>query len=112
MRRLPLSVVLLLSASLTGAVVEACSATGSTGAVFDTTSTGSGNGSGAGAGSASSGTGGDGGGLFDSGTHDVIDPDASCGLITVQGKVTPLDLYIAMDKSSSQFGDKWDGAVL
>ena len=40
------------------------------------------------------------------------DPDAACGLITEQAKSTPLDLYIAFDRSSSMVGDKWDSAKL
>jgi hypothetical protein len=40
------------------------------------------------------------------------DPDAACGLITEQAKSTPLDLYIAFDRSSSMVGDKWDSSKL
>jgi hypothetical protein len=40
------------------------------------------------------------------------DPDAACGLITEQAKSTPLDLYIAFDRSSSMAGNKWDSAKL
>ena len=40
------------------------------------------------------------------------DPDAACGLITDDAKSTPLDLYIAFDRSSSMVGDKWDSAKL
>ncbi|MDR3637123.1 MAG: DUF1501 domain-containing protein, partial [Isosphaeraceae bacterium] len=39
------------------------------------------------------------------------DPDAACALITMQATGTPLDLYIAIDKSSSMAGTKWDGAT-
>ena len=40
------------------------------------------------------------------------DPDAACGLITEQAKSTPLDLYIAFDRSSSMVGNKWDSAKI
>ena len=40
------------------------------------------------------------------------DPDAACGLVTEQAKSTPLDLYIAFDRSSSMVGNKWDSAKL
>jgi len=40
------------------------------------------------------------------------DPDAACGLITEQAKSTPLDIYIAFDRSSSMVGNKWDSAKL
>jgi hypothetical protein len=40
------------------------------------------------------------------------DPDAACGLITEEAKSTPLDLYIAFDRSSSMVGNKWDSAKL
>jgi hypothetical protein len=49
------------------------------------------------------GNGGSGGGL---------DPDAACGLFTDKAKSTPLDLYIAFDKSSSMSGTKWENAKL
>jgi hypothetical protein len=40
------------------------------------------------------------------------DPDAACGLITEEARSTPLDLYIAFDRSSSMVGDKWDSSKL
>lgn len=40
------------------------------------------------------------------------DPDAACGLITEEARSTPLDLYIAFDRSSSMVGNKWDSAKL
>lgn len=40
------------------------------------------------------------------------DPDAACGLITEEAKSTPLDLYIAFDRSSSMVGDKWDSSKI
>jgi hypothetical protein len=67
-----------------------------------------------GMGGTSTGTGGQGTGgdlIIDSGIGDApIDPDASCGLITKQATSTPLDLYIAFDKSSTMAGFKWDAA--
>ncbi len=36
-----------------------------------------------------------------------LDPDAACGLLTVQATSTPVDLYVAFDRSSSMAGDKW-----
>ncbi len=92
----------------------ACSATSSTTSGATTNAGGSGSGSGSGSG----GTGGEelvttatstgaAGGL-DAGP----DPDAACGLITEEAKSTPLDLYIAFDRSSSLAGFKWDNAKL
>jgi hypothetical protein len=40
------------------------------------------------------------------------DPDAACGLITEEARSTPLDIYIAFDRSSSMAGNKWDSAKL
>jgi hypothetical protein len=58
------------------------------------------------------GTGGEGGDeiFLDGGPSDALDPDAACGLVTEQGKATPLSLYIAFDKSNSMYGTKWDSA--
>ena len=94
----------------------ACSATSSTTSGATTNAGGSGSGSGSGTGSGGGGTGGEvlvttatstsGGG--DAGP----DPDAACGLITEEAKSTPLDLYIAFDRSSSLAGNKWDSAKL
>jgi hypothetical protein len=76
---------------------------------------GSGNpgGPGSGSGSGTGGSGGEGGdvGFMDGGPGSgggTPDPDAACGLVTEQGKATPLSLYIAFDKSNSMFGTKWD----
>lgn len=55
-----------------------------------------------GGGSITGGTGGDAG----------PDPDAACSLITEEAKSTPLDLYIAFDRSSSMVGNKWDSAKI
>jgi hypothetical protein len=47
----------------------------------------------------------------DVGSADVLpSPDAACALITEEALAIPLDLYIALDKSQSMAGDKWDGA--
>jgi hypothetical protein len=67
-------------------------------------------------GGASSGSGGHGGGglIVDGGGGaggGLPDPDAACGLITEQAKATPLNLYIAFDKSSSMVGEKWTSAT-
>jgi hypothetical protein len=98
--------VLLLSLV---AIAAACSATGGS-----NPGTSSGGSAGAGGATAGGGSGGDAGtssGLFDSGPADALpDPDAACALITMQATATPLDLYIAMDKSSSMAGTKWNGA--
>ncbi|MFT3772635.1 MAG: VWA domain-containing protein [Minicystis sp.] len=63
--------------------------------------------------SSSSGVGG--GSLFDSGpltdAEAGLDPDAACGLVTVDAKATPADIYITVDKSSSLAGNKWTAAV-
>jgi hypothetical protein len=48
----------------------------------------------------------DAGGAGDGG----LDPDAACGLITEEAKGTPLNLYIAFDKSQSMAGTKWNSA--
>ena len=54
-------------------------------------------------------TSGSGGLVMDSGS-DAIDPDAGCFYTSEQGVSTPLHLFIAMDKSSSMLGSKWDAA--
>jgi hypothetical protein len=98
-RVLVLSALSLLSMAV---AASACSAAGS-----GVTTQGSTSGS---TGSAGGG-GGAGGSLFDAGNPDALpDPDAACGLITVDAHATPLDLYIAFDKSSSMVGTKWNGA--
>jgi hypothetical protein len=84
-------------------LAAACSATGSGSTHLGTSSTTSGSGAG--------GEGAGGAPLFDAGNHDALpDPDGSCGLITVQAHAKPVDLYIAIDKSSSMAGTKWNGA--
>jgi hypothetical protein len=90
------------------ALATACSATGTGSSQLGPSSSASGSGAGGGG----TGTGGTGGApLFDAGDRDALpDPDASCGLITVQAHATPVDLYIAIDKSSSMAGTKWNGA--
>jgi hypothetical protein len=63
------------------------------------------------AGASTSGSGGSGGGvLFGDGGPGGLDGSAACGLITEQAKSTPLNLYIAFDKSSSMVGTKWTSA--
>lgn len=78
------------------------------------TTSGSGSTTGSHSGGAATGAGGQGTGgelIIDSGIADTaIDPDAACGLITKQATSTPLDLYIALDKSSTMAGFKWDSA--
>lgn len=55
--------------------------------------------------------------MFDAGQPDPdageagIDPDAACGLLTVDAKATPADIYITVDKSSSMVGTKWMAAT-
>ncbi|MBI3204602.1 MAG: VWA domain-containing protein [Myxococcales bacterium] len=56
------------------------------------------------------GSSGSGGVLIDSGNNDAIDPDAGCFYDKEEGKNTPLHLFIALDKSSSMSGFKWDAA--
>jgi hypothetical protein len=34
--------------------------------------------------------------------------DAACASVSEEGKVTPLDLFVMLDKSSSEVGTKWD----
>jgi hypothetical protein len=36
--------------------------------------------------------------------------DAACGIVTEEAHGAQVDLYIALDRSSSMAGDKWDGA--
>jgi hypothetical protein len=36
--------------------------------------------------------------------------DAACASVHEEGKVTPLDLFIMLDKSSSEVGTKWDAS--
>jgi hypothetical protein len=105
-RRLAIfSAVLLAAACAAGSGTGTGSVTGGTGG-----STGSSSGSTAQAtGGGHPGVGGS--VYFDAGNPDALpDPDAACGLITVDATTTPLDLYIALDKSSSMAGTKWDGA--
>lgn len=71
---------------------------------------GSGGGSGSGGLVGFGSTSGSGGGLNDTGVNDVIDPDGGCFYTSEQGTATPLHLFIAMDKSSSMLGFKWDAA--
>lgn len=97
-----------LALPLTGALALAC------GSEADSAP-----GSGANGGGGSSGSGGiinvgatsgSGGSLADTGTNDVIDPDGGCFYTSEQGKSTPLHMFIALDKSSSMLGFKWDAA--
>jgi len=119
LRRLSLVPALLLSlgamATCSASATTHASASGSTsmgstgGGSTGGGSTGSG---GAGSGGSGSGNSGSGGSLFDASTPDAPpDPDAACGLITVDAQTTPLDLYITVDTSSSMFGTKWNGAT-
>lgn len=60
-----------------------------------------------------SGQGGSGGDIFGTGTGPTdggLDPDAACGVVSEKATSTPLNLYIAFDKSSSMVGNKWDSA--
>ncbi len=76
-------------------------------------------GAGAGGGGGSAGTGGGGGGsgggaggvLIDSGLDDSAQEGGGCAAISEQGKVTPLELYILLDRSASMVGDKWAAAT-
>ena len=56
------------------------------------------------------GTGGSGGTVLDTGLNDALDPDGGCFYTKEVGKNTPLQLFIALDKSSSMLGFKWDAA--
>lgn len=93
----------------------ACAASGQ-GSSSSSSTTGTG-GTGATGGSATTTTTvGSGGSLFDGGLPTDggdagLDPDAACGLVTVDAKATPADIYIAVDKSTSMFGTKWNGAT-
>ncbi len=88
-----------LAAVLAASVVGACSA-----GTSHNSSLGTGGGNHGGATPA-------GGGTFASVTGTGgVDIDAACGVLTQQAHGDPVDLYIAMDKSSSMAGDKWDGA--
>ncbi|HQK20108.1 MAG TPA: VWA domain-containing protein, partial [Polyangiaceae bacterium] len=72
--------------------------------------------------SGSSATGGSGGTGFDAGpdvdfsydappTPDGFNPDATCAETIVEAQLTPLDMYIMMDKSSSMEGARWNNVV-
>jgi Mg-chelatase subunit ChlD len=74
---------------------------GSGGMLFTSTSTGT---TATGTTATSSASGGTAGG--DAGP----DPDAACALITEQATSAPVNLYIALDKSSSMAGNKWTSA--
>jgi hypothetical protein len=81
------------------------SGSGATGAVG-----GTGNSSGTGGGNI-----GGAGGLTDAGlpdvefNYDASDPDSStCAATVVTGELTPLDMYIMTDKSSSMIGQRWN----
>ena len=39
-----------------------------------------------------------------------IDPDGACAAVKEEATLTPLDLFVMLDKSSSMAGTKWDGA--
>jgi hypothetical protein len=95
----PLALATPLFAFSLFALYTACSASSSTGNHATTTSTGA-------------------GGLFATtatatatSTSTGPDPDASCGVVTENAKSVPLNLYIAMDKSSSMAGTKWNAAT-
>ncbi|HVY49288.1 MAG TPA: vWA domain-containing protein [Minicystis sp.] len=64
------------------------------------------------AGSGGSGASGSAGGGFVSSATGTggVDVDAACGSFTEKAHGSPVDLYIALDKSSSMAGDKWMGA--
>jgi hypothetical protein len=51
----------------------------------------------------------DGGG---SGGHGMIDPDAACATSTIQANLTPVDLFVLFDRSSSMaYKSKWAAAT-
>ncbi len=97
---------------MAGAAIAACSASGTQTTGGAQGGVGGGVGGGNASNSTANGAGGAGGAIFTGagGGDGGIDPDAACGLITKQAKVTPLNLYIAFDKSSSMVGNKWDSA--
>jgi hypothetical protein len=105
MNRNRIAFLVFSALGLASAAVPACAPDSGIGAT-----SGSPGGTGVG-GSGGSGAGGAGGdvGFLDGGPGGgTPDPDAACGLVTEQGKSTPLSLYIAFDKSSSMYGTKWD----
>lgn len=74
---------------------------------FSTTATGAGGGGPTGSGGqGGEGTLFDGGGVGDGG----LDPDSACGAFAEQAKSATLNLYIALDKSQSMVGEKWNSA--
>ena len=94
----------------------ACSAASSTTSGATTSAGGSGSGAGSATGGGNGGSGGEAlvtsASTSGAGGDAGPDPDAACGLITEEAKSTPLDLYIAFDRSSSMVGNKWDSAKL
>jgi hypothetical protein len=48
---------------------------------------------------------------YDANTPDGFDPDASCAETVVEAQLTPLDMYIMTDKSSSMIGTRWTNVV-
>lgn len=80
--------------------------------------TGAGGSGGTGAGGSGGGAAGA-GGIVDAGLPDVtfaydasepdgFNPDASCAATVVKAELTPLDMYIMTDKSSSMIGTRWN----
>ena len=92
-----------------GAALGACSSGSGVEIPTDPTTT-----SGAGATTGGGGAGGavqiDGGGS--GGEHGMIDPDAACAKSTIQANLTPVDLFILFDRSSSMnYKSKWAAAT-
>jgi hypothetical protein len=64
-------------------------------------------------GTGGSGAGGGGldGAVIDVARPDGLTPDAACGVVQESAEITPLHLYVMMDKSSSMAGNQWQSAV-
>jgi hypothetical protein len=95
-----LAPVVLVSACAPGS--DASGSPGSQGAAQGGASVGGAGGSGAGSGSGASQSGGSGG--------NPLDPDAACGVVEEKANVTPLNLYLMVDRSNSMEGTNWDAA--
>ena len=92
-----------------GVTLGACSGAGVEIPIDSTTTSTTGTGG-------SSGGGGEGGALQldggGSGGHGMIDPDAACATSTIQANLTPVDLFVLFDRSSSMaYKSKWAAAT-
>jgi hypothetical protein len=97
-----LAPVVLVSACAPGSGATGSAGTQSAGPAQGGAGVGGAGGSGAGNGSSQSGGSGVGG--------KPIDPDAACGVVEEKANVTPLNLYLMVDRSVSMEGTNWNAA--